>query len=852
MIQKLLHLLSVKLLIIGLFCLIIQEDVYAQCLPNIGFELGNTNSWQCFTGSNLTGTPTITTPGQVAGRHTITPNGTGLTYMVPFNGTQDPYSLLPVACPYIGYGTKSVRLGNDNFGSEAEMMRTTFPVNGSNASLIYRYAAVMENPNHTTLDQPFLEFNVWDNGPVNAPYAAAVKVQCPSILFQTPSSSSSLPPGWFASITNQSINPVYCSRWIPVSVNLGALNGHLVTIEFITADCTLGGHFGYAYVDLNCGAFSVVTGYCPGSTAATLFGPPGFNTYIWDTAGTGSPFIASGSADSLLVMSPDSNVIYSLVVIPPGLNACADTLYDTIHVQPRPTALFNFQTTACAGGLINFFDSSQTHIAGSIIVQWHWDFGDPASGGNNTATAQNPTHVFYNPGTYTVSLIVESDISCVSDTTSLSITIIPPPPINLNAGPNVSICKYDSTQLQATANAAFGPYQYHWVPSTGLSNDSISNPKASPTVTTVYHLILTDPSGCNLTDSVKVTVLGVRPNFQINGDDTVCVGENDFLSITNLGLDPIPASATYTWTPNTHISSTSVSNPTVNPLVTTPYSLTINDNGCSSSQTFLVNVDDRNHMFASLDTVMCKGSSCNLMASMDGPAPSGGFSFSWNPSNDLSSSTGPQVTCFAMQTTTYTVTGITYGGCVLTKNIVVRIGEPYSLDLPDTIKPCMNQAEIIAFNSLSADIKQFWWAMDPTAGSLASCITCSTAVVAVNQPVMVYVNTANTIGCRAKDSVFVSPIECPELIIPSAFSPNGDGKNDYFFLLNRNFVSLDYFEVYNRWGELVYSTTDIHAKGWDGTFKGQLQDLGVYVFKAQVVDKGGQVKTKTGNVTLIK
>ncbi len=847
--QLFFKLLSAKLLLLGLFSLGIQGSLFAQCVPNIGFEQGNTTGWQCFTGSNNSGNPTITTPGQVAGRHTVTPNGAGLTYTPAFNGTQDPYSLLPVVCPYIGYGTKSLRLGNDNTGGEAEMVRTTFAVNSSNASLIYRYAAVMENPQHTASDQPFLEFNVWDNGPMNNPYATPIKVTCSSILFQTPSSSASLTQGWFVSTTNSS---VFCSRWIPVSVNLGSLNGHLVTIEFATADCSLGGHFGYAYVDLNCGAFSVVTGYCPGSTTATLYGPPGFNTYIWDTAGTGAPYITSGAADSLVLISPDSNIIYSLVVIPPGLVVCADTLYDTIEVQPRPTAMFGFQTTACAGGVINFYDSSQTHIPGSIIVQWHWDFGDPSSGVNNIATSQNPTHVFYNPGTYTVSLIVESDISCVSDTTSLSITIVPPPPINLDAGQNVSICKYDSTQLQATANAAFGPYQYHWVPSAGLSNDSISNPKASPSVTTVYHLILTDPSGCNLTDSVKVTVLGIRPNFQINGDDTICAGENDFLSIINLGLDPIPGTANYTWTPNTHISSPSVPNPTVNPLVTTAYSLTINDNGCSSSQTFLVNVDDRNHLFASLDTVICKGSTCTLMASMDGPAPSGGFSFSWNPSNDLSSSTGPQVVCAATQTTTYTVTGITYSGCVLTENIVVRIGEPYSLDLPDTIQPCMNQAEIIAFNTLSADIKQFWWTMDPSAGSIAACTTCSTAVVAVTQPVMVYVNTANTIGCRAKDSVFVNPIECPELVIPSAFSPNGDGKNDYFFLLNRNFVSLDYFEVYNRWGELVYSTTDIRAKGWDGTYKGQIQDLGVYIYKAQVVDKGGQVKTKTGNVTLIK
>jgi gliding motility-associated-like protein len=133
-----------------------------------------------------------------------------------------------------------------------------------------------------------------------------------------------------------------------------------------------------------------------------------------------------------------------------------------------------------------------------------------------------------------------------------------------------------------------------------------------------------------------------------------------------------------------------------------------------------------------------------------------------------------------------------------------------------------------------------------------ACVSCSTAVVAVQQPVLLHVTTANAIGCRATDSIWVMTVDCPELVLPSAFSPNNDGKNDNFFLLSRNFSKLDFFEVYNRWGELVYTTTDLNAKGWDGTYKGQVAEIGVYVYKTQVVDRGGQVKSKTGNVTLIK
>ena len=105
-------------------------------------------------------------------------------------------------------------------------------------------------------------------------------------------------------------------------------------------------------------------------------------------------------------------------------------------------------------------------------------------------------------------------------------------------------------------------------------------------------------------------------------------------------------------------------------------------------------------------------------------------------------------------------------------------------------------------------------------------------------------------GCQVSDSLVVR-ITALELLIPTAFSPNGDGINDKFRVLNRDVEKLN-LQVYNRWGELVYETND-PLSGWDGVYKGMTQPLGVYTWKCDY-QLSGQTKSTLaiGNVTLVK
>jgi len=106
-------------------------------------------------------------------------------------------------------------------------------------------------------------------------------------------------------------------------------------------------------------------------------------------------------------------------------------------------------------------------------------------------------------------------------------------------------------------------------------------------------------------------------------------------------------------------------------------------------------------------------------------------------------------------------------------------------------------------------------------------------------------------GCRAFDTLHVIVDKRDNLFVPSAFSPNGDGKNDVFRITNLSFQRIMEFRVFNRWGQEIFSTND-HRTGWDGTWEGVPQEMGVYNYLIRVAYPDGFVETYKGETTLIR
>ncbi|MEO8768658.1 MAG: T9SS type B sorting domain-containing protein [Ferruginibacter sp.] len=110
---------------------------------------------------------------------------------------------------------------------------------------------------------------------------------------------------------------------------------------------------------------------------------------------------------------------------------------------------------------------------------------------------------------------------------------------------------------------------------------------------------------------------------------------------------------------------------------------------------------------------------------------------------------------------------------------------------------------------------------------------------------------SDDLGCFDLDTVKIRVLRGPTFYVPSAFTPNSDGLNDIFKPTPIGIASLEYFRVYNRYGELVYETHDI-GKGWDGTYKGIRQNMGNYVWSLKGTDRLGNLKVLKGNVVLIR
>ena len=125
--------------------------------------------------------------------------------------------------------------------------------------------------------------------------------------------------------------------------------------------------------------------------------------------------------------------------------------------------------------------------------------------------------------------------------------------------------------------------------------------------------------------------------------------------------------------------------------------------------------------------------------------------------------------------------------------------------------------------------------------------------VALPQDDIEYIVTATTVlGCIGRDSILVRLFKMDEdIYVPNAFTPNGDGNNDVLRPILLGMKDLTYFRVYNRWGVLMFSTSE-KGKGWDGRYNGKAQDPAAFVWEAEAVTYKGQIKKKKGSAVLIR
>ncbi len=403
-------------------------------------------------------------------------------------------------------------------------------------------------------------------------------------------------------------------------------------------------------------------------------------------------------------------------------NYNGNNLYlDNINISgtstvPPVAAMSISNDTMCAGTCMTVNDNSTF-----APTSWSWTF---AGATPSTSTLQNPGSVCYSaPGTYTISLQACNANGC--NTTSKVITVLQPV---ANAGADANVCNGTSTALNGS-----GGVSYSWSPTTSLFCPTCASTSAAPTSNITYTLTVTDAFGCTSTDDVAVTV--VQANAVAGTDMTLCNGStvqlngsggvsyswspaaslscstcaaptssatstttytlivtdaNGCIDIDDVVVTvaPLPVAlagsdvtlcngssiqlngsggTSYSWSPATSLSCSTCFNPSSSATSTTTYTLTVTDaNGCTGTDDVIVTVVQPPVAMAGNDTTICEGETVQLNGS-------GGVTYSWSPSADLSCASCSNPIASPTVTTTYSVTVSDANNCSATDAINVTV-----------------------------------------------------------------------------------------------------------------------------------------------------------------------------------
>jgi len=412
-------------------------------------------------------------------------------------------------------------------------------------------------------------------------------------------------------------------------------------------------------------------------------------------------------------------------------------------------------------------------------------------------------------------------------TITKTITIPQPPLFTATASVIDATCNGGNDgQITITASGGTAPYYY-----------AVNTPPFQPlTVINLapgsYNIMVADANVCLTNIPVTVSLIN-NLSVTASPDITICEGTSTQLSVTSNATQ-------FSWTQGSSLSNANIQNPVANPQVTTQYIVTATFGQCSGKDTIVVNVNPAPIPNAGPDVEICYGQDYTLQGS-------GGVQYIWTPPSTLSNGALPNPLSIPPQTITYSLSVIDSNGCgsLIKDQVVVTVTPPIIVKT--------NPSDTVVFSGdkfqLQASSGATSYSWSPGVGLSNPFI--ANPVLSVSSDVTYHIIATTPAGCRGDGKLTVKVFKGPEIYMPTGFTPNGDGKNDKFKPFTVGITNLNYFRVYNRWGQLIFSTAKLND-GWDGKVTGTEQPSSTYVWMVQGVARDGKVITKKGTVTLIR
>jgi len=502
---------------------------------------------------------------------------------------------------------------------------------------------------------------------------------------------------------------------------------------------------------------------------------------------------------------------------------CLDSATSIAKVYPGFNPDFAF-TGSCYQTPFQFND--KTTAAYGFVNSWKWDFGDLASN-SDVSTLPTPTYLYPSQGSRTAQLIVTSSKGCI-DTITKPILVSDKPLLTLPFRDTL-ICSIDTLTLKAVGNGVFS-----WSPNYNIINSNTANPSVYPKNTFTY-IVTLDEKGCIAKDSIKVNVLDFI-TVDAGRDTSMCLTDSISLNAVSQGLQ-------YQWTPSTWLSNPGAKNPVARPLSNITYQVTATLGKCQDKDSIQIKVAPYPLASAGADTTICFGDKTQLKATIKGS------SFSWSPAGTLQNANTLTPTAAPINTTNYILAVYDTVGCPKpTKDtVMVKV-------VPKIKAFAGNDTSIVANQPLQLNASGgsvYLWS--PGIGMSSTTINNPIVTLGPSVDSITYrVKVGVPEGCFADDDITVRVFKTgPDIFIPSAFTPNNDGKNDVLKPIAVGIKSLNYFKIFNRWGQVIFTSSQL-GTGWDGKFAGIEQATGTFVYSVEATDYLGKSIMRKGTVVLIR
>jgi gliding motility-associated-like protein len=712
----------------------------APCPPNIDFEFNNYTNWVCYKGSVaavgstnvITVTPNVPPTTPTIGRHVIYPRAAP--------SALDAWGLFPTNPP--NGSNFALKLGNTNVGSEAERVSylINVPAGSADASITYRYAVVFQNPNdHLPEEQPRFIARLKD-------VSTNTYIDCASYEYV----SSGIIPGFYDSPLDPDVK---CKAWASAFINLSAYAGKTMMLEFTTADCTKGRHWGYAYVDVgDCNITASIDYSCNPSTA-TLSGPPGFEFYNWWNANY-TTLLGTGQS-TILTPAPPLNTTIHVEVVPFNGTGCKDTL-DVLVTNNNPAVDAGPDKLICEG--------NSTTIGTPAVTGVTYSWSPAAYLSNPNAATPNA-----NPPVTTKYYLTASNgaIGC-SNIDSVIVTVNPAPDVVQPA--NQTPCANTSTTA-ITFTGAVNNTVYNWInsnPAIGLAASGAGNINSFIAINTtgvpITSTITVTPNANSCPGAAKTFSITVNPTPTVAqpADETLCANSNT-ATITFSGT---VSGTVYNWRNNNpaiglaasgagNINSFVATNTTGLPITGT-ITVTPNASTCpGAAKTFSITVNPTPTVVPPANQALCANATT---AAITFTGAVNNTNYNWTNSNPViglaASGTGNINSFIAINTTASPITGTVTvapiaNGCPgAAKTFDIIVHPTPAVNASNNVNVCLGKTTPL----LATGADNYSWA---SSGNL-SCANCPNPVATPVDSIMYKVKGSSLFGCFAYDSVLVT------------------------------------------------------------------------------------------------